>query len=725
MMVLKRLLQVLLGVALACVIAEAVFWWRDDGAFPHVNFYVADAQLGVRLKPNASERLAVATNNPVTTIHTNDLGHRGDAWPAPHADEIVVVGDSQVFGLGVDDNQTFSVELQRLMQVPVINAGVPTYGPEEYVAALREVVKARGSKRAVVVINSGNDFFEALRPNTQRHEVFDGWAVRKRNKTEVSTWFPMREWLMSQSHAVFAWRKLNHRVTRRDSEINEEAAATPAGIDDTNEGGWTDLLRASEKVKPAKEGDEGFQVKPELQAAMKGLTQQQIKLLQAEEAVNEAPFEGPDVPEEFDLGGFSLADVAGGKEGDVVHIRYAEAARSITLTAALIEKATRLRAANLAKHKKVLDAALKAAQGRRVEVQTLRWARAPQAELSPAVQAIVDACHKAAGDLGVDLMVALLPLDVQVSADEWAKYGEKPIDLSTTKLLHDELVNAAQARGLRAFDATESMRAAMPGAFLYGDLHMTPKGHAAFAQALAVEWKKPHAPQPRPYQQAGVGALPSPLEWDAAPEVVVKGSSALHCETKFLRGWFRMRCLEHDSSNSDVYLRPLFVIGNDNASEVVASVSAKGSSLLLPVSAPITVPLAWNTKRPQQQKLSRYLLRVDSVEPWVASIVQDGDLTSTVRLRTAPAFDDCAINVLGPGEAIELYGDLNPRCLEEFPDCVRRLACAEGHPDYQPTCTKDEVRVGAFPRCTKTCVKNEDCTAPQTCTSTQGVQVCR
>ena len=62
----------------------------------------------------------------------NGDGFRGPAWPAPSPSDILVFGDSQVFGLGVEDDQTFSAVLQEQLHAPVLNAGVPTYGPLEY-----------------------------------------------------------------------------------------------------------------------------------------------------------------------------------------------------------------------------------------------------------------------------------------------------------------------------------------------------------------------------------------------------------------------------------------------------------------------------------------------------------------------------------------------------------------------------------------------------------------
>jgi|GEM_PF-4195564 len=57
----------MLGVALGLAIAEAVFHYRGDGAFPHLNVYEADAQLGARLRPGASRRVSFG-GNPTTAV---------------------------------------------------------------------------------------------------------------------------------------------------------------------------------------------------------------------------------------------------------------------------------------------------------------------------------------------------------------------------------------------------------------------------------------------------------------------------------------------------------------------------------------------------------------------------------------------------------------------------------------------------------------------------------
>jgi hypothetical protein len=108
----------------------------------------------------------------------------------------------------------------------------------------------------------------------------------------------------------------------------------------------------------------------------------------------------------------------------------------------------------------------------------------PMTPLLREVKALCDA-H------GARLLVVALPMDVQVSPSEWAKYGvATPPDLEPAKILVDDLVASAEGIGAAALDATPALAAAEPGAFLDGDIHMTPKGHRALAEAIAAKLAK-------------------------------------------------------------------------------------------------------------------------------------------------------------------------------------------------------------------------------------------
>ena len=84
---------------------------------------------------------------------------------------------------------------------------------------------------------------------------------------------------------------------------------------------------------------------------------------------------------------------------------------------------------------------------------------------------------------GAAFVLAILPIGVEVSAEEWKKYNAEPIDIGPLKVLHEDLLETARELGARAVDLTAALGAAQPGAFLDRDLHMTPKGHAAVAEA--------------------------------------------------------------------------------------------------------------------------------------------------------------------------------------------------------------------------------------------------
>jgi hypothetical protein len=233
--VMKHGARVVLGLTLGVVITEFVFRQRDGGAFPHLNVYVEDAERGVRLRPGATEKVRFS-NNPITSVRINAEGYRGGVWPAAAPDEIVVVGDSQVFGLGVEENETFSAVLESQMSekhVVVRNLGVPTYGPREYNLALDEALTKRPAKTVIYTVNIANDLFEATRPNPDRHAVWDGWAVRKETAPSSVTSFPGRSFLYSQSHAFYALRRFMYD---RGPKIDETGFAS--------EGTWRDIGEA-------------------------------------------------------------------------------------------------------------------------------------------------------------------------------------------------------------------------------------------------------------------------------------------------------------------------------------------------------------------------------------------------------------------------------------------------------------------------------------------------
>lgn len=99
-----------------------------------------------RLKPNAFGRLVEPEFK--TTIRINSQGHRGGEF-SPEKDgrfRILATGDSFTFGWGVNDSETYPVQLERALQhrsdlgIEVINAGFAAcYYPDTYYLYLKNI----------------------------------------------------------------------------------------------------------------------------------------------------------------------------------------------------------------------------------------------------------------------------------------------------------------------------------------------------------------------------------------------------------------------------------------------------------------------------------------------------------------------------------------------------------------------------------------------------------
>ncbi len=539
--------QSVLGLLLALGVAEAIFWWRDRGAFPHVNFYLPDATLGVRLRPGATERISFG-GNPVTRVRINRDGFRGPDLPLPAADEVLVVGDSQVFGLGVEDDATFSARLGAALGRPVVNAGVPTYGPEEYDAVIAEMLARRHAKTVVYVVNFSNDLFEASHPNRNRHVVLDGWAVRRDIAPPPSRSFPGRAWLLGQSHLVYAARRFYLDRGKRAEDLDHGVAS---------EGSWTDLLDAERAARQTRAA-----ARREIEVKTRALGDEQDKLVGKEEALERKLYRKTNiyeliepVPEE--MNGFRL-EIGRAAVGDILRDDSAEEGRSVVVTADLLRQAAELRNRVEATLRERAESAEKGTarnaqkalgiwnEWRRVAKQRDELMATParflrhQSPLLPHVQRAKQLCDAA----GARLVVVALPVDVMVSAEEWKKYGATPVDLGATRVLVDDLTRASEEIGVSALDATAALAGAEPGAFLNHDLHMSSRGHQALATALAAKLAEPPPPPlPTGEHPPDRHRPPDPNSWSYLEgEPPFEGDKPEACRIGRLAEWIRVFC---------------------------------------------------------------------------------------------------------------------------------------------------------------------------------------
>jgi len=683
---LARIAMALAGIVIGLVVAELAFRYRDGGAFPHLNVYVADPELGVRLAPGASQELAFG-GNPITHVRINADGFRGGALPPPGEGEVLVVGDSQVFGLGVEEDQTFAARLQAALGRTVVNAGVPTYGPDEYRAVIAEQLARRRPRTVVLTINLVNDLFEAQHPNRERHAVWDGWAVRTETAPAAVTRFPGRDLLFRRSHLFFALRRWWHSGER--NRIDERGFAS--------EGTWQDLVATGERVRAAR--DTATASARTQDAALRKV---EHDLARSEDELDRTIRDVLGDRPTFDP---AVLRRARAHPGDIVEESspFAESGRTIVVTAEYV----RVAATQRAELRRQVEAWARARRGDGAQraLATLTThdqllaqlteldARRVAAALDPPLAAHVRDVQRLVEGAGARLVVLILPIDVQVSTAEWEKYGAAPIDMAPTRALAAELVELCTGLGLTAVDATAPLAAAEPGAFLDRDIHMSPTGHAAVAAALAAALAGP--PPVRP-ASAARSPVPVPAIWQQAPEVIVRGSTAAGCETKQVREWLRVLCTRRPGAAPPRTI----VIDRDDGGDAMTLTMPHGVSLLVPVipGRELAATITW----PDRTRVLRVAWPAGAAAPTMAF----DDPVATRQVSTPAAFVSaveraiCACwNQVHGGyvprrdadvfECPGVYGTADPACAAAYPPgddarCEQLLACVRRDPAAPP-----------------------------------------
>jgi hypothetical protein len=200
---LRSLVQAVALVVLVLLGAEAGLWIFHQGAFGEPNFYESDETLGLRLIPNSKMRLSYLGVTPYTEVHINDLGFRGGPHPAPGEDDVVVVGDSLTFGLGVNNDQTYPVLLQQLMggNSTVINYGVPAYRMHEMTLSLERILQEREPRRVVYAISVGRFLGRLPEAFSGRINFDNGWLIAGKTGN-IQVPLPLPGFMMRHSHIV-------------------------------------------------------------------------------------------------------------------------------------------------------------------------------------------------------------------------------------------------------------------------------------------------------------------------------------------------------------------------------------------------------------------------------------------------------------------------------------------------------------------------------------------
>jgi hypothetical protein len=683
---LLRSLMIIAGLVVGLVVAEVIFYFRDHGAFPHLNLYVADPQFGVRLMPGSSEKIEFG-GNPLTHVRINQAGYRGADLPAPSNDEILVVGDSQVFGLGVEEHETFSAVLGTIVHRGVMNGGVPTYGPAEYRAVIAEQLIARHPKTVVLTLNLANDLFEVERPNKDRHTVWDGWAVRKETAPSSTTWFPGRDFLYRRSHLFFALRKWRHT----SDAANERGVAS--------EGTWMDL------VANGKQLDQEKKVSAQTRDAwLRDVTSTMQEIDRVDLDINQR-----------------ATSVFG--PADIVDSPLLEGSRPVQRTASQLAAAAAVRAklrkfeqwqkdhespegqravrqelAAWAEGKSGADAKatkeMLALQTSAEQKLSTLYGQSLSSMVAPPFADHLRDVQKLVESAGARLIVLVLPLDVQVSSEEWKKYGKESIDMEPSNVLTQEIVEFCRSIGVSAVDATPVLARSEPGAFLDKDIHMTPKGHAAVAGAIANTISEPAPARASTALTIARTSIPTPAMYDHAAALQVKGLEQ-RCETKQVREWLRVWCygrgVEFVNAESISKDDEVLILSTPGQVSMVVPVVRGHRHAIAITTGPITTVLHidW-TDGPAAT------IALDVPTPTTGKIVVVG--RESFRSSTEMAICDCWSTVSG---------------FRNF-SLAQRLHCPQAYGAPNPACVKRYVEAEHVPRCEQLiqCILNDPASPP-------------
>jgi hypothetical protein len=214
---------------------------------------------------------------------------------------------------------------------------------------------------------------------------------------------------------------------------------------------------------------------------------------------------------------------------------------------------------------------------------------------------------------------------------------------------------------------------------------------------------------------AGRSPVPSIAEYAAAREVTVKGSSALHCETKMIREWLRITCRgKNDTGGTPTTV----VVYRGGRGETVAFAAGGVTSLIVPVleGTELDAKFSWTDKsHPLVVKWPRGAARPTVLGEFLgAASPLDGTAPSAAlcechkRLTHAA---DCSEAPMAQPDCEHTYST----------SCEKLLACARGEPGAWPTCQAGKRNAGVTGWCAPVCGPGKPaCGAGMDCTHDWG-----
>ena len=160
--------------------------------------------------------------------HIGELATRGTSVPAKGTFKILVLGDSQTFGMGVGDAESFSAQLERTVKaingrpLQVFNAGVPGYSTCDEVWKAARLTPQIKPDLIVVGFFGDNALVPTLGPDLYGNDHCAERNAGTRNIASVPL-HPAKKWLGEHSHI---YSLLSHaiRIAKRTPDYDDMVA---------------------------------------------------------------------------------------------------------------------------------------------------------------------------------------------------------------------------------------------------------------------------------------------------------------------------------------------------------------------------------------------------------------------------------------------------------------------------------------------------------------------
>jgi len=183
--------------------------------------YALDPQLGFRLAANVSLVCSFA-EAPGGSFHwkTNQLALRDERpLDAKNGERILVLGDSQTFGIGVEREQAFPALLEKKLGAgfEVVNVGCAMWGQREENAFLEHRAKALSPDVVVLEVTIANDVLDDLRYKDEtgpKGELIPDDALARELEQSALFTFPLLA-DHSRAYRALVWNLGRHAIRYR------------------------------------------------------------------------------------------------------------------------------------------------------------------------------------------------------------------------------------------------------------------------------------------------------------------------------------------------------------------------------------------------------------------------------------------------------------------------------------------------------------------------------